>query len=215
MATGDIYDHINLRHNNIANVYKAKPGLVEVLGLQSTSAYYLMDYFEVSLQDIINTRQYRNQYFKEDEIWRLTKDILGALSYLHSKNIAHWNLQPKTIYYDTYDKKVVLYDNELINGQLDAFNRIDQSLYGCYCTPEIEKSIKLKSQQTIDKYRYQSDIYSLGLTLLETCLFLPSAQLYRSKIEGIGIKQQLVSERLFLIKQRYSVLLQGMIADML
>ncbi len=55
------------------------------------SCFYF-DYLETSLQDVLETRKKRIQYFFENELMRIAKDALKALDYMQKKDIAHWNI---------------------------------------------------------------------------------------------------------------------------
>ena len=48
----------------------------------------------------------------------------------------HWDLRPNTIFYDKENKKMMIYDNELINGRLSAYDHLYFN-ESAYFTPEI------------------------------------------------------------------------------
>lgn len=85
------------------------------------------------------------------------KQILEALAYCHSKNIAHRDIKPANIFLDQYDHPK-LADFGLAR-QFDSNSIMSEEKCGTmmYCAPEI-----LKQQQQVCPFK--ADIWALGIT---------------------------------------------------
>ena len=105
----------------------------------------------------VSTEYFRKTGYKIADILSMAKDVCRALDCCHSKRILHRDVKPENIYYSTEKGHFVLSDfgisRTLFNHDL-AITRI-----GSLLAPEILRFQDLNG-------RMNSDIYSLGVTML-------------------------------------------------
>ncbi len=143
---------LNLNHPNIIRV-------LDVFQENGTS-YYVMEYIVgQSLQDRLNT----DSKLTIEESLQITFTVGNALSYIHSKHIAHLDIKPGNIMLDSSTKRVLLIDFG-VSKQYDPI-----SGDGTTTTPAgISQGYSPLEQYTpggVNVFSPQSDIYSLGATL--------------------------------------------------
>ena len=96
-----------------------------------------------------------------------------------------------------------LYDNELLRCKFSAFKNIRDGKFA-YPTPEFCQILSkgMYSTDDLEKIKHKSDIFMLGLTLLEICTIENSETLFTPK-EFIFNNAKL-EERLRLASRKYS-----------
>ena len=134
------------------------PNIVKVLvvGTHNNTPYIVMDYIEGSdLEEVIK----RNGRLPVDKALNIFKQILSALSYVHSKGIIHRDIKPKNILIDK-NGSVKLTDFGIAKTLYSNVKTSTGSYLGApaYSSPEQMDGRKVDSR---------SDIYSLGITLYE------------------------------------------------
>lgn len=126
----------------------------------------LIQYYPLSLRDILNKMKKENKYLSFEEIMKYFNEILLGLEYLHNHHILYLNLKPENILI-TNDNHCVLtnlrnsisIDNldSLVEEKIEDNNSIDSYYY-------------LSPEQIDNKpFNSKSDIFSLGLLLYEMC----------------------------------------------
>lgn len=131
----------SLDHPNIIKLYDA---------FEDESAQYLV------MEYCSNGTLKDKKRISEEKFINYAKQIISAVSYCHSKNIAHRDIKPDNIFIDQYDK-IKLADFGLAK-KLDTYEESDK-LYGsmrCF-SPE-----KLSSPSFCP---FKADVWSLGITL--------------------------------------------------
>ena len=108
-----------------------------------------------------------NEYFmknKNDEksIIAMTADICKALSFCHKNKILHRDVKPGNIYYSPEKKRFILADFGLSRSCFNPERAV--TMIGTYLAPEILMGKPLKDSKGNE--RYNSDIFSLGITSL-------------------------------------------------
>lgn len=132
---------ISLNHHYIVQLY-------EIIK-EEDCTYLVMDYCP-------NNTLMQKGKLSYNEFIHYARQILEALSYCHSKLIAHRDIKPDNIFIDQYDR-IKLADF----GFAKQFDHETISTERCgsimYCSPEI-----VKGQSSFDPF--QADIYALGIT---------------------------------------------------
>lgn len=131
------------------------PNIVKLWNVVYTdeNVYLIMDYCENG--DLLQQLNH-NLAFIQNNIMKIAKQLLSALSYIHSKKIAHHDIKPENILFDSkFNAKLSDFGcaaEEITNGQYIGGTP-------SYMAPEIFNG-------TV-KDRRKGDIYSLGLVLHE------------------------------------------------
>ena len=129
-----------------------------------------------------------NQLFSEKKAERLASDIMGALRYLHSLNIAHRDLKPENLMYGSDDPKSHQYDRVKICdlGLARQFEQSELLESSCgtpgYMAPEL-----------LDHRPYNSkvDVWAIGVTLYQLlCGFIPFPYLQDDKTTLQNMEQR-------------------------
>ncbi len=147
--------YASLEHPNIVPIYE--------VGIYRNLAYILMKYIDgITLKDYI--KQYMKKHHKPlpiDEIAKISRDVLSALHYMHSRGIIHRDVKPANVIIDKQTGRAILADFGLAK-RLDESGSLTRSgeMLGTpyYVSPEQAKG---------EKTTPQSDIYSFGITLFE------------------------------------------------
>ena len=146
---------LELEHPNITKTLWA--------GEDKQGKFVVREYVEgKSLREILNTRPEGVSY---DEFLHVARPVVKALEYLHEKGIVHGDIKPENILVpDNPEEDVKLTDFGLSNNMtIDSLSASLRSKEMCgtlrYIAPE--------SLRTGEKATKESDMYSLGLMLLE------------------------------------------------
>ncbi|WP_072621034.1 bifunctional serine/threonine-protein kinase/formylglycine-generating enzyme family protein [Spirulina major] len=108
--------------------------------------------------------------FSEQQIRALLTDLLNILEFVHSKNVIHRDIKPDNIIRRQADQKLVLVDF----GAAKVLQQVQRTVTGTqigsaeYCAPE----------QGMGKARFNSDLYSLGVTCLHLLTQVSPFDLY-------------------------------------
>ncbi|CDK26764.1 unnamed protein product [Kuraishia capsulata CBS 1993] len=124
---------------------------------EDASIYICMEFMGgTSLDAIYKNIKSRNGRIGEKVIGKIAESVLQGLSYLHSRKIIHRDVKPQNILLD-WDGSVKLCDfgvsGEVVNSLATTFTGTSY-----YMAPERIKN---------EPYTVSSDVWSLGLTLLE------------------------------------------------
>jgi len=184
--------------------------LLKILGYNSIKEDFLCaDFFKVSLffegfendlEQEIRSRERKKDYFPETELWFILDSIASACAYLQRFKIRHRDIRPYNILV-TADKDYKIALTSLFNKNQDTeyLERIDrlENKY-VYYSPETFS----QTQQPFYTEEYISDVFSLGMTLLEAANLKKLKNVYDFKTKKVNsepIKQALES-----LKSRYS-----------
>ena len=132
------------------------------LKAHSETEFYLV-------QEFIDGRPLRDEMppkhdWKENEVIVLLQEILSVLVFIHDEGVIHRDIKPDNIMRRQRDNKLVLIDFGAIKEKLNTPETGTPTVVGSriytlgYAPPE----------QTAGKPKFNSDIYALGMTAIET-----------------------------------------------
>jgi serine/threonine protein kinase len=174
----DSSNHVTIgTQNNVDTVEKLKarflkeaqniakldhPGIVKIHDVfkENDTAYFVMEYIDgESLSDIVK----RNGPLKEDVAISYIQKVGDALSYIHSNNMTHYDVKPANIMVRKSDNTPILIDFGLskqydVHG--DATSTLMQGISQGF------SPIELYNADSISTFSPETDVYSLGATLL-------------------------------------------------
>jgi NIMA (never in mitosis gene a)-related kinase len=146
---GELLKSVN--HPNIIQFYESF--------IEDKNFYIVMEYCEKNdLNSYINSYKNKNEKIPEDFIWKVAFQVLDALHYLHNeRKIVHKDIKPLNLLIDKDDNiKICDFGS---SGMVSILTKIKTSLrltnknYTPVCRPPE------------DIFKFQSDIWSLGVTL--------------------------------------------------
>ncbi len=114
------------------------------------------------------------QRFSEPEAIALLQDVLGVLSFIHQNQVIHRDIKPANLIRRKSDGKLVLID-------FGAVKEIQTRLTGISGQTEVTVGIGTQgytpSEQLMGRPRYCSDLYALGMTVVQAVTGCPPSQL--------------------------------------
>ncbi|EDO18670.1 hypothetical protein Kpol_1055p25 [Vanderwaltozyma polyspora DSM 70294] len=138
---------------------------------QKSTLFIQMEYCENrTLYDLIHSENLSGQ---RNEYWRLFRQILEALSYIHSQGIIHRDLKPMNIFFDQ-SRNIKIGDFGLaknVHRSLDISKLESQSVAGSAdnLTSAIGTALYVATEVLTGKGHYNEkiDMYSLGIIFFE------------------------------------------------
>uniref|UniRef100_A0A8D0CTB9 eIF-2-alpha kinase GCN2 n=1 Tax=Sander lucioperca TaxID=283035 RepID=A0A8D0CTB9_SANLU len=139
-------------------------------GDESTDEMSEMEYCEKStLRDTIDHGLHQDQ----NRLWRLFREILDGLAYIHEQGMIHRDLKPVNIFLDSQDHVKIgdfgLATDHPANGSSTVMPKPDPTgnmtgMVGTalYVSPEVQGNTKATYNQKVD-------LFSLGIILFEMC----------------------------------------------
>ncbi|KAL4426296.1 hypothetical protein ABPG74_006553 [Tetrahymena malaccensis] len=215
LPVSDPQKRIDLKHPNLLNALAFEHQFMEVFGLSSNNLIYFFEHVETQLAQVLHQRISLNSRFPEGDIIRIATEVLNCLVYLQKFDITMGNIEPCTIFHDTNENCIKMYDTTLILGEYPIYKMAKSQFQGRkpYYTPEVIYALTFHQEEVLSKYKFQSDIFQLGLTLLELCSFQDSTQLFDTDKKKINTQE--MDLRLTNISPTYSHKLQQVIKSML
>lgn len=159
------------------------PHIVKALkyGFEGNQGYVVMPLEEKNLADVLAELRRQKRGYNAARVKEITRQIAGALAYAHSKGVLHRDIKPSNILIDSTGN-VKLADFGLVKSvEGSALTRVG-AVVGtiAYMAPE----------QAINEESEKSDIYPVGLILLELL------------IGSLPLKENKNSTRSYLEKQQ-------------
>ncbi|CAD8180357.1 unnamed protein product [Paramecium pentaurelia] len=167
--------------------------LVKLLGYHSNSqnqwcgdfskiTVYL-EFFDYTLEKSIDTRRQTNQYFTEAELWKMLFTIAKLGIYLEEQNKVLGDIRPCNIQLSDDLKMAEL---GILKPDQTGYQRQINNQEVAYLSPEQLYSLNNPSITA------KSDVYSLGVTMLECSTLMSGKNLYKSnRIDGHLLQQLL------------------------
>ena len=171
---------------------------------QGDTVNIVSEYFQGgTLKDYLQQEKKKDRRFlKEEIIWKIFIQICLGLYKIHSKNIIHRSIKPATIFLDSkFNVKITHFKNAYL---LTNENQLCKEVIGTkyYMSPEMWLG---------EGYNTKSDIWALGVTLYEMCMFVRP---FEDKTED-GLKNKVINVLYTNISNKYSKELIGLIDSML
>lgn len=138
------------------------PGIVHIHDIfeENNTAYYVMDYIDgENLNEIVK----RNGPLPEGKAVKYVEKVGEALEYIHSRNMTHFDVKPANIVIRKKDDQPILIDfglSKQYDAHGDATSTLMQGISQGY------SPIELYNYGSVSTFSPQTDVYSLGATLL-------------------------------------------------
>jgi len=191
----------------------AHPGLLRTYGYNSKkdeifcADFYKLsvffESFETDLDQEINKRARTKEYFPETELWYLLDSIASACAYLQTNQVPHRDIRPYNVLI-TSERDYKISAANPFRQSTDAifyenFERPESKAH--YYSPELLKQITSPLDKRTKYDAYRSDIFSLGLTVLEAGnLERPNVYDYERR----EVKEAAIRENLNKLRAHYS-----------
>lgn len=173
-AKAEVDKWLTLNHENILpfnGSYKAPDGSISV----SLEIPFLAD-----LRTWINAKRSVDKFFSEKETLKILAKTAKGLAYMHSLNIAHWDVKPDNVFFS--EDNILKLGNPLLPCQsftkteLQGVNKTSNVGTVAYMAPEILKKLAISKDGTkydiIDTYdAIKADCWAFGVFVYELCTF--------------------------------------------
>ena len=111
-----------------------------------------------------------NKNMKNSKNFKIIDSLINSLCFLQMHGIVHFNINPKTIFFNKTEENVILFDFsrwENIISQWGSIKTILKTSNKDYISPEKRNLFENSACDIININPYKSDSYSFGLVLLE------------------------------------------------
>ena len=133
----------------------------------------LCDYYSYTLKDLIG-RKIGKGRMGEEEIWYLLKVVAEAGYFLQKRQLVIGDIRPETLFisqdHQLKIQTIYIRDNFQNSNYLQSFLCFRQ---GCFLS--LQQLQQLKEGKKGDLNHFKSDVFALGMTLLECCSKLDSS----------------------------------------
>ena len=139
------------------------------LGFAGSFYHIYFDFYSRSLRNLIDDMQKTKIGFSLHEILKFTENLINSLAFLQTHKICHRDLKPTNLLLDENGNLFLIDFSESKEIIMDSSLKINEStLVGCprYFSPELEEAEK-KKWATLEINSFKSDVFSLGLVLIE------------------------------------------------
>lgn len=131
--------------------------------------YMIYEDFHCTLRDLIEFRRKSKQSFSILEVIRILCDVAKGLKAMHSVEIAHRNLRPETIVFNS-DKNLFMISSLALASQVEASYTAMPCLLGTpfYMAVDVFSDYRLEKKKVhfvVDQLK--SDVYALGVIAVE------------------------------------------------
>lgn len=123
----------------------------------------VLDCMRTDLESELNLRYTRGCHWSEEQIWGYIGTLVHGLAYAQEQQVCHRNIEPDNLYFSSGD--VVKISNFGKAKVSDITVSVQMTDIPYYASPELKACLRTHSQNEINPY--QSDVYSLGIVLLQ------------------------------------------------
>lgn len=165
----------------------------------------LLEYFELTLKDEIQRRKQKNLFFSEIELFNLIDCVLSALILFDQKGISHEDVSPRAIYL-TPNHIFKLNDIHFLTEGLNAYKKFLMGAIDpneCYLSQELLDNLKHRSLVPENYNKQKSDVFSLGMTVMEAATLTTMKECY--DFDEFRIKTEKIASYFEEIKLRFNL----------
>ncbi|EAR95135.1 protein kinase (macronuclear) [Tetrahymena thermophila SB210] len=173
------------------------------------NCYY--EYYSLNLEKELEKRFPEQKYFTEPEIWYLIDSIVNACSFFESNKIYHGDIRPINVLL-TVAGQVKLADNGIVNQSKNGYAKALFDGDTPYLSPLLMNAFANKEKRPSHNH-FKSDVYSLGMTMLECCSLFKALNFY--DYSSCEIRYNLIEDFLQKARLMYSGFLVNLIREML
>ena len=157
-------------HENILSLYGI---CIRIYDSTTFALFVLMDLAECDWEIEINKRFKEKNYYTEEELIKILKQLTSALVYLQNKQIAHRDIKPENILLFFENEKNVTFkicDFGEAKEKIKVNSR-HKSIRGTdfYMSPILFKGLTSEEKYVRDN-PYKSDVFSLGYCMIIACV---------------------------------------------
>jgi len=213
---------LSLSHKNLAKVrgFAGKESKTSF-----NTMYKLYVYFEPLPKDLarflksrknpiplVNNPQIMQKYLSEGELSSIMNQLIDVLEYLQTNKISHGDIRPEACFM-TEGGKLIICDRKLIYEE-ELKVGVEKHAEKNFLFSPIAFNAFVKQQKNTRENKHKSDVFSVGLTLLESATLKRSAHIY----EWTGtptINFNTLITRLSEVQSRYSPYISQLLGEML
>ena len=133
---------------------------------EENQEFYLVQEFIIG--QTLSDELAREKHFSEPKVIRLLRDALGILEFVHSQKVIHRDIKPQNLIRRHQDGKLVLIDfgavKEIGNPLVGDVGEVDET----GMTVAVGTRGYMPGEQLVGKPRFNSDIYALGMTAIQS-----------------------------------------------
>ncbi|EGR28134.1 protein kinase domain protein [Ichthyophthirius multifiliis] len=156
-------------------------------------------------------RRDSQEFFSEPEIWYLLDSLIQACSYLEKHKIYHGDLRPVNIIL-TPEGFVKIADHGILHVDQTNYHKSLTKKEKSYLSPILMRSLAQRELRPLHDFA-KSDVYSLGMTILEAASLSNPMCCY--DYNSLMISHPIIEELLVKCRFRYSEFFVNFIKDML
>ncbi|KAL4444754.1 hypothetical protein ABPG74_015962 [Tetrahymena malaccensis] len=203
----------NLNHDSVVKLLRYKTSKKSEL----CSSYWNIDLFyefiSNDLESDIQRRKKEEVFYDESELWHIIVSTVAALAYLRSRGYEHGDIKPSSILLSDQGRVKLLPNPIVSSGNLNNYMQAFMGMRKAkYLSPVLMKSLELQSQKPQHNCT-KSDIFSLGLVILEAALLMEQDDIY--DFVNFDINQQILELKINFVQEKYSIQLAEFIKSML
>ncbi|KAM3140722.1 hypothetical protein pb186bvf_007127 [Paramecium bursaria] len=183
---------INL-HPNVINFSKVY-AWQDKQPIQRFVLIFSMRLADGSLKDLI--KQQKGQIYDHEKFLEIVDQLITTFEFLHTqKRLYHRDIKPENILYEKIQNKVMvrITDFGVSKALLSIQNNMKNTLVGTplYLSPALWDAYTHNKTRDVRHNLEKSDVFSLGVTLIQTYLLLPDQD-----ISGLNQSQQQIDQLL-------------------
>jgi serine/threonine protein kinase len=162
---------------------------------------------DATLAELLYSRYNTTKLFTEEDIFKLAESVLYTLSFLQSKKVSYVDLCQENIYYDAQTSSFKLLPIELIKDS--AYELAKSGKRFSLLAPELVLALRYGESEIEEDIQDRSNVFTLGMILLEALTLLPSKDCYDG--DSYDILDEMVTSRLDTVREFYPEFLTKLI----